>query len=74
MVGTFIGAILNYIMANEIITNQFDILKSVEGTNIWSGQQAQTFNSNAVTFGGLAHEMYSVRDPSLNGSAGKTVC
>lgn len=60
MIGGFIGAIFNYIMANSIITNQFQILVSVEGTNIWSGQQAQTFNTNAITWGGLAHELFSV--------------
>ncbi|KAI0480752.1 oligopeptide transporter [Xylariaceae sp. FL0804] len=58
MFGTVIGCLLNYVMANEIITNQFDILLSVEGTNIWSGQQAQAFNSGSIT-SSLAHELFS---------------
>lgn len=60
MVGTSVGAVFNYIMMNNIITNQFTILTSIEGSNIWSGQQAQYFNSLAVTWGGLAHELFSV--------------
>lgn len=60
MMGTAIGAVFNYVMANNIITNQFDILVSIEGTNVWSGQQAQSFNSLSVVWGGLAHELCSV--------------
>jgi len=60
MAGTAVGAIFNYIMTNEIITNQFDTLISIEGTNVWSGQQAQAFNSLAVAWGGLPRELFSV--------------
>ncbi|ATY64702.1 oligopeptide transporter [Cordyceps militaris] len=60
MVGTVIGAGLNYVMANSIIDNQADILRSVEGTNIWSGAMTQQFNAQAVTFGGFPHELFSV--------------
>lgn len=60
MAGTAVGAVFNYIMTNEIITNQFDILLSIEGTNVWSGQQAQAFNSLSVAWGGLSHELFSV--------------
>lgn len=38
---------------NSIIDNQREILLSVEGTNIWSGQQPQQYNSQAVAWGGL---------------------
>jgi hypothetical protein len=60
MVGTALGAVINYIMVNNIITSQFDILTSIEGSNVWSGQQAQAFNSLSVTWGGLSHELFSV--------------
>lgn len=60
MLGTFIGACFNYVMANSIITNQFATLRTVQGTNIWSGQQAQQFNGQAVAFGGLPHQLFSV--------------
>ena len=45
MMGTLIGAVFNYIMMNSIVDNQRDILLSVEGTNVWSGQQPQNFNT-----------------------------
>jgi len=44
---------------NSIIDNQRDILLSVEGTNIWSGQQPQQYNSQAIAWGGLAHELFA---------------
>ncbi|KAJ5570081.1 uncharacterized protein N7459_009511 [Penicillium hispanicum] len=60
MIGTLIGAIFNYIMMNSIVTNQREILLSIEGTNIWSGQQPQQYNTLSVAWGGLAHELFSV--------------
>ena len=45
---------------NSIIDNQFEILLSVQGTNIWSGQQPQQYNSQAIAWGGLSHELFSV--------------
>jgi hypothetical protein len=44
---------------NSIIDSQREILLSVEGTNIWSGQQPQSYNSQAIAWGGLAHELFS---------------
>lgn len=35
------------------------ILLDVQGSNIWSGQQVQSFNSQAVTWGALADSMYA---------------
>lgn len=47
------------VIMNSIIDNQRDILLSVEGTNIWSGQQPQQYNSQAIAWGGLAHELFA---------------
>jgi len=58
--GTLLGSLLNWIMMNSIIDNQRPILLSVEGTNIWSGQQPQSYNSQAIAWGGLAHELFDV--------------
>ncbi|KAI9845025.1 MAG: hypothetical protein M1838_001929 [Thelocarpon superellum] len=58
--GTIIGSILNYIMMSSIVSNQREILLSVEGTNIWSGQNVQQYNSQAIAWGALAKEMFSV--------------
>ncbi|EIM81122.1 OPT oligopeptide transporter [Stereum hirsutum FP-91666 SS1] len=57
--GTLFGAVLNFIMMNSIINNQRDILLSVEGTNIWSGQQPQQYNSQAIAWS-LSHELFTV--------------
>jgi OPT family oligopeptide transporter len=60
MVGTIIGSIFSYIMMESITTNQREILLSIEGTNVWSGQQVQTYNSQAVAWGGLASKLFSI--------------
>ena len=41
------------VLMNSIIDNQRLLLLSVEGTNIWSGQQPQQYNSQAIAWGGL---------------------
>jgi hypothetical protein len=46
-------------MMNSIVDNQREILLSVQGTNIWSGQQPQQYNSQAIAWGGLSHELFS---------------
>jgi hypothetical protein len=44
---------------NSIIDNQTPILLSIEGTNIWSGQQPQQYNSQAIAWGGLSRELFA---------------
>ena len=58
VIGTCLGAVLNYIMMNSIVKNQKTILLSVEGTNIWSGQNVQQYNTNAVAWGGFSNYMF----------------
>lgn len=58
--GTLFGAVLNFVLMNSIIDNQREILLSVEGTNIWSGQQPQQYNSQAVAWGGLGHQLFAI--------------
>ncbi|KAG6371053.1 OPT oligopeptide transporter protein-domain-containing protein [Boletus reticuloceps] len=60
LIGTLLGAILNYFLIISIIDNHRDTLLSVQGTNIWSGQQPQAYNSQAIAWGGLSHELFSV--------------
>ncbi|KIK99289.1 hypothetical protein PAXRUDRAFT_132372 [Paxillus rubicundulus Ve08.2h10] len=60
IIGTLLGAILNYILMNSIVDNQREILLSVQGTNTWSGQQPQQYNSQAIAWGGLGHQLFSV--------------
>jgi OPT family oligopeptide transporter len=60
MVGTVIGSIFSFIIMDSITTNQREILLSIEGTNIWSGQTIQTYNSQAIAWGGLASKLFSL--------------
>ena len=46
-------------MMVTIVENQSSILQAVQGSNIWSGQNIQQFNSLAITFS-MAHHLYSV--------------
>ncbi|KAK4052813.1 hypothetical protein OIV83_002100 [Microbotryomycetes sp. JL201] len=58
-VGTVVGAILQLIIMKTIINAQRELLLDVQGSNVWSGQQVQSFNSQAVTWGALAKHFYS---------------
>lgn len=57
ILGTCAGSVFNWVMMNSIVDNRRDILLSVQGTNIWSGQNVQTYNSQAVAWGGTANEI-----------------
>ncbi|KAL6909302.1 OPT oligopeptide transporter domain-containing protein [Trichoderma evansii] len=59
MVGTIIGAIMDYVMMVSIVDNQTSTLLSIDGTNIWSGQNVQSYNTLAVAWS-LAKNMFSV--------------
>jgi hypothetical protein len=59
MLGTIIGAIFDYVMMETIVQNQLDILLSVNGSNIWSGQNVQQYNTLAVAWS-MAKDMFSV--------------
>lgn len=52
IIGTLFGAIINYILMTIITTSQREILLSIQGTNIWSGQVIQSFNSNVSNLPG----------------------
>ncbi|KZV74603.1 OPT superfamily oligopeptide transporter [Peniophora sp. CONT] len=62
MWGTIIGAIVNYVVMNSIVSAQREILLDPIGTNVWSGQTVQSLNSNAVTWA-LAKELYGPGGP-----------
>ena len=57
--GSTVGAIFNYIMMLSIIDNQAEVLTSIEGCNIWSGQDIQAFNTLAVAWS-IASDMFYV--------------
>jgi hypothetical protein len=57
--GTLLGAGLNYAVMTTIVTNQREILLDPIGTNVWSGSNIQSMNSQAITWA-LAKEMYGL--------------
>ncbi|KAJ2936025.1 hypothetical protein H1R20_g1069, partial [Candolleomyces eurysporus] len=57
--GAVVGGLLNYVIMKVIISSQREILLEVQGTNIWSGQQVQSFNSNAISWGALGNILYA---------------
>lgn len=59
VLGCVIGALFNYIMMITIVENQREVLLDIEGTNIWSGQNVQQFNTLAIAWG-IAKYMFSV--------------
>lgn len=58
--GTFIGSIISYIIMDTITESKREILLDISGTNIWSGQAVQSFNSQAIAWGGLANHLFSI--------------
>ncbi|EPT00110.1 OPT oligopeptide transporter [Fomitopsis schrenkii] len=63
MTGTIIGALLNYVIMQTVVRNERAILLSNEGTRVWSGQQIQSYNANAVLWGALGKEIYGPKGP-----------
>jgi len=58
VLGTVTGAILNWVMMNSIVKNQRDILLG-QPTNIWSGQNVQNYNAQAIAWGGTSGKVFS---------------
>jgi len=61
--GTMVGAVLNYVIMQIVVNNERTILLSNQGTRVWSGQQIQSFNANAVLWGALGKEIYGPHGP-----------
>ena len=59
VIGCLVGALMNYVMMLNIVQNQATILKSVQGSNIWSGQNVQQFNTLAIAWS-IAKDMFSI--------------
>ncbi|KAF8488522.1 OPT oligopeptide transporter protein-domain-containing protein [Gautieria morchelliformis] len=56
--GAMVGAVLNYVMLINIVDNNRDALLSISGTRLWSGQNPQSYNSNAISWGALGPQMF----------------
>uniref|UniRef100_A0A0W0F783 Putative OPT oligopeptide transporter n=1 Tax=Moniliophthora roreri TaxID=221103 RepID=A0A0W0F783_MONRR len=63
MIGTIIGmlsrGLLNYVIMATVVSSHREILRAVQGSNVWSGQQVQSFNSAAVAWGALGKPLYA---------------
>ncbi|KAJ7128699.1 peptide transporter MTD1 [Mycena epipterygia] len=58
-IGTVVGGLLNYVIMKVIITTHREVLLDVQGSNIWSGQQVQSFNADSVSWGALGNILYA---------------
>ena len=47
-------------MMITIINANRDALLSISGTRLWSGQNAQSFNTNGISWGGLGPQMFGI--------------
>ncbi|BGP54983.1 hypothetical protein JCM8202v2_002571 [Rhodotorula sphaerocarpa] len=63
VIGTIIGALLQLVIMKQVVHNQRTILLDTQGSNVWSGQQVQSFNSQAVSWGALAKYFYGPGSP-----------
>jgi len=59
VIGCIVGAILNWVMMITIVQNQSKILLGIVGSNIWSGQNVQQFNTLAVAWS-MASDVFSI--------------
>ncbi|KAF5365456.1 hypothetical protein D9758_010828 [Tetrapyrgos nigripes] len=59
IIGTIVGGILNFTIMTTVINAQRPVLLDVQGTNVWSGQQVQSYNSAAVAWGALGKPLYA---------------
>ncbi|KAI8608312.1 OPT oligopeptide transporter protein-domain-containing protein [Chytriomyces sp. MP71] len=63
MYGTFIGAVVGYFLTVSIVTKNADLLVTIHGSTQWNGATVQNFNSQAITWGGLAKQLYAPGAP-----------
>lgn len=58
-IGAVVGGILNFVVMKSVLSSQREILKDVQGTNVWSGQMVQSYNSDAIAWGALGKPLYA---------------
>jgi hypothetical protein len=59
IIGAVIGGLLNYVIMRTVLTSQRELLLDVQGSNVWSGQQVQSYNSDAIAWGALGKPLYA---------------
>ncbi|OKL61431.1 hypothetical protein UA08_03142 [Talaromyces atroroseus] len=59
IIGCLVGALMNWVMMETIVSAQTPALESIQGTSIWSGQNIQIFNTMAISWS-IAPKMFSI--------------
>ncbi|KAF2428075.1 OPT superfamily oligopeptide transporter [Tothia fuscella] len=59
MVGSLIGCTVSYFLMESITTSKRQVLTSIQGSNVWSGQYVQSQNTVAIAWGGFAKDLFS---------------
>lgn len=59
MIGCVVGAMFNFLIMITTVRAQAPALRSIEGTNIWSGQNIQQLNTLAVAFS-ISKDLFNV--------------
>ncbi|KAJ7606213.1 OPT oligopeptide transporter [Roridomyces roridus] len=59
VIGSVVGGLLNFVIMKVVINAHREVLLDVQGTNIWSGQQVQSFNTAAIAWGALGKPLYA---------------
>ncbi|KZP29051.1 OPT oligopeptide transporter [Athelia psychrophila] len=63
MIGGIIGGLLNYVIMKSVLSANRAILLDVQGSNTWSGQQVQSYNTDAIAWGALGKTLYAPGTP-----------
>ncbi|KAL1712381.1 OPT oligopeptide transporter protein-domain-containing protein [Schizophyllum commune] len=68
VLGSIIGGVLNFVVANNVLTANREVLLDVQGSNVWSGQNIQSYNTGmqrfsaavqrAIAWGALGKDLY----------------
>ncbi|KAI8617587.1 OPT oligopeptide transporter protein-domain-containing protein [Chytriomyces sp. MP71] len=59
ILGTIVGGVSNYGITKMIVDSQRDVLLTANGNDMWSGQQVQNYNAQAVTWGALSKQLFA---------------
>jgi OPT family small oligopeptide transporter len=59
MIGGIIGGLLNFVIMKSVLAANRAILLDVQGSNTWSGQQVQSYNTDAIAWGALGKPLYA---------------
>lgn len=59
IIGCIVGGLMNWVIMDTVVAAQAPLLKQIQGSSIWSGQNIQQFNSLAIAWS-IAPKMFSI--------------